>query len=235
MTKLVITDDNSHTVFNENIGEHYHSTHGAIQESKHIFIEAGLKAAKVISNNINILEIGFGTGLNALLSYSESEFSGLKINYIAIEPYPIENEIYLQLNYSEVLNNQKLKNILTDIHQKPWNIPFYVSDNFILNKVNAKIQDIQLTDNVFDIVYFDAFSPQFQPELWTEDIFRKIFNSMKNNGILTTYSSKGDVKRAMKKVGFKLELLPGPAGKRHIIRAMKIIEICSCKQNSHNH
>lgn len=235
MPQLIITEDNSHTVFNKEIGEHYHSTHGAIQESKHIFINSGLKQVDAFSNNINILEIGMGTGLNVLLTYADAELSGKKINYVAVELYPLTEEIYSQLNYPELLGNPLLINVLAEIHQNPWNLPFYLSDNFILNKIQAPIQDVQLSENVFDLVYFDAFSPQSQPELWTEDVFKKIYNSMKNNGILTTYSSKGDVKRALKNVGFQIELLAGPAGKRHITRAKKQIEICDCSHHINNH
>lgn len=233
--KLVITEDNSHTIYNEEIGEHYHSTHGAIQESAHIFINSGLRESKSVSSNLNILEIGMGTGLNVLLTYVESDLSGKRINYVSVEAYPVEKEIYNKLNYAELLGNPLLNKVLNEIHEKPWNVPFYLTDSFILNKINAQIQDVQLAENVFDVVYFDAFSPQSQPELWTEEMFKNIYNSMKNNGVLTTYSSKGDVKRALKNAGFKIEILAGPIGKRHIIRAIKEIEMCDCKHHSHVH
>jgi len=228
MITLVITDDHSHTVFNSEINEHYHSTHGAIQESSHIFIDSGFNKVKTISNSINILEVGMGSGLNVLLSFVESVKQSVKVNYIAIEPLPLSYEIFSNLNYVDLLGENHLHQVFNNIHDKTWDIPYFLSDNFILNKIKSKIQDVQLSENVFDLIYFDAFSPQIEPELWTEHIFKILYNSLKNNGILITYSAKGDVKRALKQSGFSIEIIDGPPGKRHITRARKLIEICNC-------
>ena len=227
---IATTEDGSHTLFNESLGEHYHSTHGAIQESLHIFIQAGLQAVEKKSGKINILEIGFGTGLNALLSFHEAENMNCNINYVAIEPIKLDKSIYTQLNYAQLLKNDKLQTILLTMHDIPWNIPNYISESFILNKIEGKLQELELAENAFDLVYFDAFSPEIQPELWEEHIFKSIYTAMKNKGILTTYSAKGSVKRALKAVGFEVELLPGPIGKRQITRARKEIPMEDCNR-----
>jgi tRNA U34 5-methylaminomethyl-2-thiouridine-forming methyltransferase MnmC len=219
--QIAITEDGSHTLYNKTLGEHYHSTHGAIQESQHIFIQAGLNALAKKSGIINILEIGFGTGLNALLTYQETEKKGYKINYIAIEPILLDKSIYLRLNYADLLNNKALQDIFVKMHEIPCNVPHFISENFILNKIKGNLQEIELTENAFDLVYFDAFSPEIQPELWELQIFEAIYASMKNNSLLTTYSAKGAVKRTLKSVGFEIENLPGPIGKRQITRAKK--------------
>jgi tRNA U34 5-methylaminomethyl-2-thiouridine-forming methyltransferase MnmC len=215
-------------LYNNTLGEHYHSTHGAIQESQHIFIEAGLNALEKKSGSINILEIGFGTGLNALLTYQELETKAFKINYVAIEPIMLNKSIYTQLNYTDLLNNKTLLDIFIKMHEIPCDVPHFISDNFILNKIEGKLQELELSENAFDLVYFDAFSPEIQPELWDEKIFKILYASMKNNSILTTYSAKGIVKRALKSAGFEIENLPGPIGKRQITRAKKVILMDDC-------
>ncbi len=226
--QIAITEDGSHTLYNNTLGEHYHSTHGAIQESQHIFIEAGLNALEKKSGSINILEIGFGTGLNALLTYQELETKAFKINYVAIEPIMLDKSIYTQLNYTDLLNNKTLLDIFIKMHEIPCDVPHFISDNFILNKIEGKLQELELSENAFDLVYFDAFSPEIQPELWDEEIFKILYASMKNNSILTTYSAKGIVKRALKSAGFEIENLPGPIGKRQITRAKKVILMDDC-------
>ncbi len=226
--KITTTEDGSHTLYNETLGEHYHSTHGALQESLHIFIEAGFNALEKKSGTITILEIGFGTGLNALLTFGEAEKTGRKINYIAIETVILDKSIYSKLNYAEVIENKSLQDIFIKMHETPWNVPHFISENFILNKVEGKLQEIELTENAFDLVYFDAFSPEIQPELWRVDIFKAIYASMSNNALLTTYCAKGAVKRALKAAGFEVENLPGPIGKRQITRAKKEILIEDC-------
>ncbi len=221
--QIAITEDGSHTLYNKTLGEHYHSTYGAIQESQHIFIQAGLNALENKSDSINILEIGFGTGLNALLTYQEAKSKDYKINYIAIEPILLDKSIYLQLNYADLLNNKDLQDIFIKMHEIPCNVPYFISEIFILNKIKEELQEIELTENSFDLVYFDAFSPEIQPELWEPKIFEAIYASMKNNAILTTYSAKGAVKRALKSAGFEVENLAGPIGKRQITRAKKLL------------
>jgi len=217
--KLVITEDGSHTLSVPELNEHYHSVYGAISESQHIFINTGLKFVLKEKKEINILEIGFGTGLNALMTFRELSASNIKCSYTAVEAYPLEEAVYTQLNYPGILGMSK--DILIKLHTANWEEKETISSSFDLLKIKCKAQDMLLTENYFDLVYFDAFAPDIQPELWTVEIFKNIFRTMKNNAILTTYSTKGIVKRALKESGFTIEKLPGPKGKREILRAMK--------------
>jgi tRNA U34 5-methylaminomethyl-2-thiouridine-forming methyltransferase MnmC len=219
--KVILTADGSKTIFNETINEHYHSIFGAVQESKHIFIETGYNFVAKSFNHFNILEIGFGTGLNALLTYFESEKKGIKNNYIGVEPEMLSEKNVFELNYDKFIDDPTAKEIFTKIHTSPNNYPFYISDNFILNKLTDKIQNIEFKPQSFGLAYFDAFSPEVQPELWTKDVFKKIYDSMITNSVLVTYCVKGNVKRALKEVGFEIEKVPGPEGKREILRAIK--------------
>lgn len=218
MLKPVLTSDNSHTFFDKRTGEHYHSTFGAIQESEHIFIKAGLDYKSQKSTEVNILEVGFGTGLNALLTYKYSKDNFLNINYFAIEAYPIEQNEAEILNYPAILNMGKED--FQKMHKKTEET-IKIGERFIIQKQFDKLELVEFAKKQFDIVYFDAFSPEAQPELWTENIFKMIFDSMKINGVLTTYSCKGIVKRALKSAGFQIEKLPGPPGKREFLRAEK--------------
>jgi tRNA U34 5-methylaminomethyl-2-thiouridine-forming methyltransferase MnmC len=215
---IIVTQDGSHTVYNPIIGSHYHSTHGAIQESLHVFIEAGLK--QIPFKEISILEIGFGTGLNALLTFMEAQSSGKSINYCAVEAYPLEPAIVKELNYLKQLGQEFLRAFFEKMHvAKPgqWE---NISSHFKLKILNEKLQDIEFNEK-FHLVYFDAFGPGVQPELWTAEVFQNIYNAMEPNGILTTYCAKGEVKRMLKKTGFTIESLPGPPGKREMVRAIK--------------
>lgn len=220
--KIISTADGSKTIYNETLNEHYHSIFGAVQESKHVFIESGFKNVAKSFNHFNILEVGFGTGLNALLTYFESESSGTKINYIGVDPFMLSEKIASELNYDEFINKKEAKEIFYKIHSSANNYPFYISDNFIINKLSEKIQDISFKPQSFGLVYFDAFSPEVQPEMWTKDIFYNIYNAMITNSILVTYCVKGKVKTILKEVGFDIEKIPGPKGKREILRAVKI-------------
>ncbi len=218
--KLVVTGDGSHTLFQPRINEHYHSTFGAIQESKHIFIDAGL-AHFPDHSELTIFEVGFGTGLNALLTILEAEHHKIKVNYIAVEPYPLDAPFYLQLNYPYKLGLQASLHPFKAIHEAPFLKINSITQIFSLTKIKEKLQDMVLSPGTIDLVYFDAFSPEVQPELWTDKIFRKIFDAMKPGGILVTYSAKGSITRGLKNAGFIVEKLPGPQGKRHITRAAK--------------
>ncbi len=217
-TRLKISDDGSHTLFVPGLNEHYHSTHGALQESRHVFIETGLKKSAEKNSSINLLEVGFGTGLNALLTMLEAKLLRLKINYMALEPFPLNPEIYNRLNYGPLLS---AAGEFAAIHDSAWDFPASLSENFILEKRNGLLQDLLLIPGYFQLLYFDAFSPEVQPEMWTEQIFSKLFACLSPGGILVTYCCKGTVKRAMKSAGFSLEKLPGPPGKREILRATK--------------
>ena len=212
---FVQTSDGSITVSDKLLGENFHSTYGAIAESNHIFIKNGLNL--FIKSEIKILEVGFGTGLNCLLT-AINKLQEQKIIYHSIEKYPLNPEIYLKLNYSDCLKitNNLFNNILT----AKWDMQIKISDNFELKKINCDLLYF-MPVNSYDIIYFDAFSQNVQPELWTKEVFIKLYNCLNKNGILTTYSSKGDVKRAMREANFVVKRISGPIGKRHIIRAIK--------------
>jgi tRNA U34 5-methylaminomethyl-2-thiouridine-forming methyltransferase MnmC len=211
---LKLTDDGSHTLFVPLLNEHYHSTHGAIQESQHVYINAGLSYCK--KQQINILEIGFGTGLNALLAAIYAENNNLNFNYTTYELYPINSTVVESLNYGKQLNEA----IFSDIHKAVWNTKCKISSGFSLLKIEENITSAVL-DTDYDVIFFDAFAPEVQPEMWTEKVFEKIYNTMNMGAVLTTYCAKGVVQRTLKQVGFIIERLPGPPGKREIIRAIK--------------
>jgi tRNA U34 5-methylaminomethyl-2-thiouridine-forming methyltransferase MnmC len=217
--KIIKTEDGSHTLKHATYPEHYHSTFGAIQESQHIFIKSGLEQLAHGTNKINVFEVGFGTGLNALLTYQWANDNKTFVNYLGIEAYPISLEISKQLNYPQLLNADR--EVFSKMHYDKAD-EVTLSKYFVLQRITGFFEELQLEPNVYNLVYFDAFSPDSQPELWTESIFSKLFVAMKMNGVLTTYSTKGIVKRALKSSGFKIEKLPGPPGKREILRAIKI-------------
>ena len=218
--EIIITDDGSHTLFVPELKEHYHSTFGAIQESRHVFIEAGLKQIIPGHTHVKILEVGFGTGLNAFLSLIEAEKSEKTFHYTSIDPFPLTHDITSQLNYSE-LSGIETSSLFKKIHDVEWDRENEITDHFFLHKIQNRIEKTGLEDSSFDLVFFDAFGPDVQPELWTEEIFRKIFLSLKRGGILVTYSVKGSVRRALKNSGFSVKKIPGPAGKREMTRAIK--------------
>ena len=225
MPKIQITEDGSHTLFSEMAGQTYHSSHGAVQESRHIFI------SQLSGGPLAVLEIGFGTGLNALLTAAWAMENGVGVEFTTIELYPLERDVYSELNYGCMLGEEEL---FLRLHEDEWGDDFVgVAKNFAIRKCRCDIvewlnsqQSIvngqQLVDNgLYDVVYFDAFSPDAQPELWTEEVFRNVYELMKVGGVLMTYCAKGDVRRAMLAAGFRVEKLQGPPGKRHILRARK--------------
>lgn len=217
---LRTTADGSATLFVPELNEHYHSVHGAVQESNHVFIQAGLKACK--SREISILEMGFGTGLNAWLTAIYAAKNKLSINYTALEKYPLVPEEWRLLNYTEHASH-KQSGLFQHIHQVPWETKTEISEHFALQKIKADFADFNFeeTQNAFHLIYFDAFAPSTQPDLWTTEMFLKMYNSLKQNGLLVTYCAQGQVKRNMKAAGFKVEALPGPPGKREMTRAIK--------------
>jgi tRNA U34 5-methylaminomethyl-2-thiouridine-forming methyltransferase MnmC len=216
---LIKTNDKSHTIFSQQFNELYHSVHGAIQESEHIFIKSGLNSYDH-SQHLHILEIGFGTGLNALLTLIESHKLSLNINYTCIEAYPVSLSTVTQLNYIDMLNATLYFDSFQIMHQASNNTPIQIGNNFTFKKIIGKIENYEL-NNHFDIIYFDPFGPDTQPELWTETIFKKLFAITIENGFLITYCSKGVVKRNLIKSGFIIQNLPGPPGKREITKAIK--------------
>lgn len=214
------TTDGSQTIAIPEMHVTYHSIHGAVQESMHVFINAGL--LNIISHyeTINIFEMGFGTGLNALLTLNTAIQFGKKINYHAVEQYPLSQTEYLQLNYENYLQQKDLHAYLLRMHECEWNSLINIHPQFNLYKQQQSLLSFT-TQEKFNLIYYDAFAPTAQPELWAKEIFSKMFNILLENGILVTYCSKGDVRRAMLAAGFHVEKLPGPPRKREMLRAIK--------------
>jgi len=216
---IFLTEDGSHSICLIDKNESFHSRFGAVNESYFIFINTGLNYMIDRKKDVNILEVGFGTGLNALLTYKRAETSDVSIYYHAIEPYPLEYDIYSHLNYPAIVKNEK--EIFLDLHQCVEKQKVDLSNNFSFMKSFNEIQKISLKENFYDLIYFDAFNPDLEPDIWSESVFEKIFKAMSQNSVLVTYSTKGIVRRAMKSAGFLVEKLPGPKGKREICRAYK--------------
>ena len=216
--EIKITEDGSHTIFIPELNEHYHSTHGAIQEAMHVYINTGLQFSD--KNPIHILEIGFGTGLNAYLSLVSAENNNKTIIYHSLERYPVEKEQLEVLNYPDQVDFED-KSLFNKLHEAEWNQTNKISNNFSLKKINGDLKQIDFKDK-YDLIYFDAFAPDIQPELWTETIFSKLYHCLNPNALLVTYCSKGIVKRALRASGFEVKRLAGPPGKHHILRATKI-------------
>ena len=218
MLEIILTDDGSHTLFVPELGEHYHSVHGAIQESDYIFIKCGLNSSK--AGHVRIFEVGFGTGLNAFLTAIDAPSQNRKILYTTIEKYPLPGSVINALNYKDFFCPES-GYLFDRIHAVKWNITEDISNTFTLIKIEGDLTKHEIP-GYFDLIYFDAFGPDKQPEMWTDNVFEKISAITVSNGILVTYSAKGTVQRMLKKYGFDVTLLPGPPGKRQIIRAVKI-------------
>ena len=280
MVKVQVTEDGSHTLFSEMAGQTYHSSHGAVQESRHIFIsqlelvnnqqstvnsqqstvnsqqtidngqrstdnrlqsmvysqqttDNGQQAnvdsqQSIVEGDLSVLEIGFGTGLNALLAACWAKENGVRVNFSTIELFPLESAVYEELNYGRLLGEDEL---FLKLHEAEWDaglqeiVPEFAICKYKkdivewLDGQQSTVSSQQL--GLYDVVFFDAFSPDAQPELWTEEVFRNVYGLMKEGGVMTTYCAKGDVRRAMLAAGFKVEKLQGPPGKRHILRAVK--------------
>ena len=217
MNQIIITSDGSHTIYVPEIDEHYHSVHGAVQESNHIFIKNGFEICK--ADPVNIFEVGFGTGLNALLTALKCISGNKEVNYTSIEKYPLDERIIRSLNYSDYAG-ENAREIFQVIHTVPWNVRVNICKNFYLKKIEADFTADPISGK-FDLIYFDAFGPDKQPEMWTKEIFELLASVTKKNGILVTYSAKGEVKRTLIACGFDVTLLPGPPGKRQMISAVK--------------
>lgn len=218
MYPLIRTSDGSLTLDSETYRVTYHSVHGAVSESLHIYIEAGLKKKQLEKKNLRILEIGLGTGLNAYLTYLNRRESF--IHYIALEPAPIDSLLIPQLGFPQFVEGKETSPIFEKIHACEWEKEIEFASYFIFQKHLQSLQDFN-TNQKFDIIYFDAFDPEVQPELWTEDIFSTLFSMTAPEGIVVTYCAKGSVRRAMQHTGYITERLEGPKGKREILRATR--------------
>ena len=216
--EIIITSDGSTTIHLPDWNEQYHSKHGAIQEAYHVFIKHGLEA--VSKSELSILEIGFGTGLNAFITFLEAHKNTKKIQYVGVEAYPVALEEVAKLNYVSELKAEDFGEVFQKIHQTSWEENHEISNHFQILKRKQFFHEIS-DEHQFDLIYFDAFGARVQPDLWTEEIFSIMYEALKPNGILTTYSAKGSVRRAMQTVGFSVERLPGPPGKREMLRATK--------------
>lgn len=218
--EFVITQDGSYTIYLPEMDEHYHSTHGAIQESMHIYINEGL--LQFSGKKISILEIGFGTGLNAFLTYIYARKKNICVDYYSIEKYPLTEPEYKSLNYASG-EFEEYASVFEKLHSVGWNIDFFLDSKFKLHK----IQD-DLTTHSFDLpakvdlVYYDAFAPNKQPDLWTDEVISKVSKCVGKDGLIVTYCAKGSVRRAFASAGFQMERLPGPPGKKEIIRGKKL-------------
>ena len=225
MNKLkIITNDGSPTIYIEDWNEHYHSKHGAVSESKHVFIKNGLKFWKNNNsyvNSCNIFEMGFGTGLNTILTYEFSIENKLKINYQTIDSSPLSKNEIKFLDYSKFFNNKNTELIFEKLHDKSWEETHSIERKFYFLKINKKIQNFEFSSK-YDIIYYDAFGSRVQPELWKEDLFKPIIRSLNKFGVFVTYSSMGNLRRSLIKSGMKVEKIDGPIGKREMIRAIKI-------------
>lgn len=217
----MITADGSTTIHIPDWDEQYHSKHGAIQEAKHVFIKNGLSL--FTDQKISLLEIGFGTGLNGFITFLEAAKVKLEIDYVGVEGYPLVAEEVEKMNYVNQLNANEYSDVFNQMHQQDWEVKGKISPDFSLTKRKQFFNEIN-DENKFDLIYFDAFGARVQPELWTEEIFEKMYKALKLGGVLVTYSAKGSVRRAMLAVGFSVEKLPGPPGKREMLRATKIVK-----------
>ncbi|MFV5697910.1 tRNA (5-methylaminomethyl-2-thiouridine)(34)-methyltransferase MnmD [Flavobacterium sp. ZT3R17] len=216
--EIIQTLDGSTTIHLQEWDECYHSKHGAIQEAQHVFIKNGLSLFQ--NKQISILEIGFGTGLNAFITFLEASKMNQSIDYVGVEAYPISAEEVVSMNYVDELNASNERPVFKKMHESNWEEKIVLRDDFTLTKRKQFFEEIDDFEK-FDLIYFDAFGYRVQPELWSTAIFKKMYNALKPNSVLVTYAARGVVKRSMIEVGFTVEKLAGPPGKREMFRAKK--------------
>lgn len=217
--EIIVTGDGSKTIFIPEWNEHYHSSHGALQEAHHVFIKHGLQSLS--GDYLTILEMGFGTGLNAFLTYFTSEKRYQYVHYIGVEAFPPSTEEWQAMDYAKYANDPDAETVYNRMHACSWEVPQEISEHFVLEKRQSDIQQLLLQPESIDLIFYDAFGPRVQPELWTQAIFDKLFTWLTPGGVLVTYCAKGQVKRDLKAAGFLVEALPGPPGKREMTRARK--------------
>lgn len=217
---LILTEDGSHSVYSDTYGVTYHSKFGAITESAHVFITAGLRYKAVVQRDIAILETGFGTGLNAFMSWLEADRCNLNIRYVGLEIAPVAQEDAALMNYAELLGVPERGTDFLLLHESNWEEDHQLSGQFQFRKEQTSIETFEERE-AFDVIYFDAFAPQEQPELWTVEVFEHMYRSLRPDGVLVTYCAQGAFKRNLRQAGFQVERLPGPPGKREMTRATK--------------
>ena len=216
--EIITTEDGSKTIYLPHLDETYHSSHGAIQEAMHVFIAHGLAAIE--KETIHIFEMGFGTGLNALLAYRFAKENGKKIVYHGIEAFPVSLEIAKEMNYLSMLDDQYAE-IFTWMHEQPWNNESIFDENFTFLKIEGKIEEYEVPKDIYNVIFYDAFGPRAQADTWSPEILETMYEGTKAGDILATYCAKGQVKRDLKSLGYEIEPLPGPPGKREMTRAWK--------------
>ena len=216
--EVKITGDGSKTIYLPEWDEVYHSSHGALNEAMHVFVEHGLKCVR--KSSFQVFEMGFGTGLNALLTYQFALNHLKTIEYTGVEAFPLAKKLWSQLGY-ESLFDESFTKTFHQMHNTPWNERVKFNDSFLFTKFAEKIENMELPSDHFDVIFYDAFGPRVQSELWSVALFQKMYHSLKYDGFLVTYCAKGEVKRKLKAAGFQVEALPGPPGKREMTRAWK--------------
>jgi tRNA U34 5-methylaminomethyl-2-thiouridine-forming methyltransferase MnmC len=220
LPQLIITKDGSHSLLNAELNETYHSVHGALQESRYVFIDQGLKFwLNENSSSVSIFEVGFGTGLNALLTIEYSKTFDVPISYTTIEAFPLSADTWEQLNYAAAIG---LPDEFYSLHNCAWNLNHELVTGFDFLKKNTTLQLLEIKPGQYDIVFYDAFAPSKQPEMWTIDILSKVTSGLLPGGIFVTYCAKGQLKRDLRELGLVVETLPGPPGKKEMIRARKL-------------
>jgi len=215
------TKDGSNTLYVPALNEHYHSVHGAWQESQHVFIKHGLEHVLAAKKDLKILEVGFGTGLNAILTFPFALARQAVIQYDTLEKFPLTEDVIAQLQYQKLILNPELYEVFLQMHSAPWNTPVELIPQFTLQKMHETLEAFAPPAAYYDVVYFDAFAPDKQPELWTDQLFAKLCKATRPGGVLVTYCAKGAFKRSLRAAGFAVEALPGPPGKREMTRGTR--------------
>lgn len=217
--KIITTNDGSKTIFIPEWNENYHSKHGALQEALHVFIKSGLQESD--SDHVRVLEIGYGSGLNAILTYIEALKNNQTIEYTGLEAFPISIEEFDALDYGTLTEISLANETLRKFFNATWGEVVEVEPSFSLRKIKVKLEHFNPKESKYDLIYFDAFGPRVQPEMWTKDILSKMYETLDQNGVFVTYCAKGQVRRDLESLGFLVEKIAGPPGKREMLRARK--------------
>jgi tRNA U34 5-methylaminomethyl-2-thiouridine-forming methyltransferase MnmC len=220
--RIITTEDGSHSLYNKELNETYHSFHGAVQESKHVFIKSALEylLGKGLTE-ISVFEVGFGTGLNALLTADWAHTNETYVDYDSIEAFPVSHKQAAELNYVSLIKGENIKDWFSTLHQKPWDEQHKINNFFTCRKIHNSLKEYALPRDRYDAIFFDAFAPNKQSEMWELDILTKIYRSMRGDGVFVTYCAQGQLKRNLRSLGLKVETLQGPPGKKEMVRAVK--------------